>query len=241
MKLTAKTETWKEFIGIADGISAAEARIHVDSDKVWYRMVDTGNVAMAIAELPIDAFSEHTFEPCSFCIDLVKFKTAFQFGGKEITIDMASSEASSIVVESGGYTHSQTLLHDATVKKDPNFPALELPGIVELNGKDYGAAIKVGSTISEKVWLKITGGKFMISAMGDTPADKIEKVFDDAISCSGESASMFSADYLMGMNRQLNGDIKIHLGVDHPFIIDFDFAGGHGKGKYLLAPRVEND
>lgn len=241
MKLTAKTETWKEFIGIADGISAAEARIHVDSDKVWYRMVDTGNVAMAIAELPIDSFSEHSFTPCSFCIDLVKFKTAFQFGGKDISLEMKGPEDSSIVVESGGYTHSQTLLHDATVKKDPNFPSLELHGIVEISGKDYGTAIKVGSTISEKIWLRIENGKFIISAIGDSPADKIEKVFEDTISVSGEAASMFSADYLMGMNRQLNGDIKMFLGVDHPFIIDFDFAGGHGKGKYLLAPRVEND
>jgi proliferating cell nuclear antigen len=241
MKLTAKSETWKEFIGIADGIAALEARIHVDEDKVWYRMVDTGNVAMAIAELPIDAFSEHTFEPCSFCIDLVKFRTAFQFGGKEISLEMKSPEDTVLIVESGGYVHSQTLLHDSTVKKDPNFPALELPGIVEISGKAYADAIKVGSLISDKIWLKIVNGVFMVSAMGDSPSDKIEKPFEDVISVSGEASSLFSKDYLVGMNRQLTGDIKINIGIDFPFIIEFDFAGGHGKGKYLLAPRVESE
>jgi len=44
---------------------------------------------------------------------------------------------------------------------------------------------------------------------------------------------------MLDMNRQMTGDIKILLGVDFPYIIEFDFAGGNGKAKYLLAPRIE--
>jgi hypothetical protein len=77
MKLTAKTETFKEFIGIADGIQISELRVHVDEDKVWYNVVDTANVALAVVELPIGCFTEHSFQPCQMCIDLVKFKNVF--------------------------------------------------------------------------------------------------------------------------------------------------------------------
>jgi len=241
MKLTAKTETWKEFVGVVDGIAALEARIHVDEDKVWYRTVDTANVAMAIAELPIESFSEHEVEPCSFCIDVAKFRTVFQFGGKDITVEMDTPTAPVIKIISGGYTYQQPLLHDATVKKDPNFPVLDLPGSVEMSGKEYGNAVKVSAIVSDKITLKIADGKFYLYAVGDTESEKLEKVIDDVYSVSGDAKSLFSKDYMIEMNRQLQGDIKIHLGNDFPFIIEFAFAGGHGTAKYLLAPRIEQE
>jgi proliferating cell nuclear antigen len=240
MKLTAKTEIIKEFIGIADGISALELRLHIEEDAVRFLCVDTANVALASAVLPIDAFTEHTFEPCIMCIDVTKFKACFGYGGKEISITRDTLESNMIVVESGGYRSTQTLLHDATVRKDPNMPALELPGIVELSEKEFSNIIKVISAESDKLRFIIADNKFKIKTENEGP-DNTEKELleDEVLHIGGDGNSMFSKDYLVGMIRQLSGDINVHLGFDHPIVIDFKFAGGHGNAKYLLAPRIE--
>jgi hypothetical protein len=241
MKLTAKAEILKEFIGIADGIMVTELRIHIEESEVRYLVVDTANVALASAVLPIDSFTEHTFEPCIICIDVTKFKNVFGYGGKEISITRESLESNMIILESGGYRSTQTLLHDGTVKKDPNMPALELPGIVELPEKEFSNIIKVLTTESDKIRMIIGDNKFKIKTENEGPDNNERELLEDEVlHIGGVGNSMFSKDYLIGMTRQLSGDIKVNLGIDHPFIIDFKFAGGHGVGKYLLAPRIES-
>ena len=240
MKLTAKTEIIKEFIGIADGINVEELRVHVEEDKIWYRTVDTANVALAVVEIPKDAFTEFEVEPSSFCLDLEKFKVIFGFGGKEISIIRETAESNSIVVESGGYRSVQTLLHDGTVKKDPNMPGFELPGKVDMVGKDLASIITNISKISDKIRFIVADGKFIVKTENDGQ-DNTEKVMlgDELLHIGGDGNSMFSSDYLIGMARSMGGDITLNIGVDHPMVLEFGIAGGHGTAKYLLAPRIE--
>ncbi len=240
MKLTAKTEIIKEFIGIADGISALELRIHIEENKIWYRVVDTANVAMAAVELPSDMFNEFSFEPSTFCLDLTKFKAVFGFGGKEISITRETLESNSITVEAGGYKSIQTLLHDGTVKKDPNMPALELPGRVELVGKEFASVINNISKVSDKIRFVVADNKFTIKTENEGQ-DNTEKelMSDELLHIGGNGNSMFSSDYLIGMSRNLIGDIGINIGVDYPVTVEFEIGNG-GTAKYLLAPRVEN-
>jgi len=241
MKLTAKADTIKEFISIADGINALEVRVHVEEDKVWFRVVDAGNVAMVAAELPRDSFDEFTFEPGSFCIDMVKFKAVFGFGGKDIIITRESAESNAITIESGGYKAVQTLLHDGTVKKDPNMPELSLDGKVEMNGKEFSTALKnINAGGFDKLRLVVSSDTFTIASAGEGQ-EKVEKPYssDDILHVSGEGNSLFSFDYLLGMARNWGGDIKVSVGVDMPVIVESSIAGGHGSAKFLLAPRLE--
>ncbi|MDD2281262.1 MAG: hypothetical protein PHS80_00015 [Methanothrix sp.] len=240
MKLTAKTEIIKEFIGIADGINVEELRVHVEEDKIWYLTVDTANVALALVEIPKDAFTEFDVIPSTFCLDMDKFKVIFGFGGKEISIIRDTVESNSIVVESGGYRSVQTLLHDGTVKKDPNMPGFELPGKVEMVGKDLASIITNISKISDKIRFVVADGKFTVKSEAEGQ-DNTEKVMhgDELLHIGGDGNSMFSADYLIGMSRNFSGDIGISIGVDHPIILEFGVSGGRGTGKYLLAPRIE--
>lgn len=241
MKLTAKTEIIKEFIGIADGINVEELRVHVETDKIWYRTVDTANVALALVEIPRESFTEFDVEPSTFCLDLEKLKVVFGFGGKEISITRETIESNSIIVESGGYRSVQTLLHDDTVKKDPNMPGFELPGKVEMNGKELASIITNISRISDKIRFIVADNRFAIKTESEGQ-DNTEKVMgaDELLHIGGEGNSMFSADYLIGMSRNFSGgDIGISIGVDHPIIMEFGVSGGRGNGKYLLAPRIE--
>jgi proliferating cell nuclear antigen len=134
------------------------------------------------------------------------------------------------------------LLSDNTVKKDPNAPALNLPGKVQMSGKEFGSAIKNISLASDKIRFIVGNGIFTVESVGEGQ-DKTVKPYssDELLHIGGDGNSMFSTDYLNGMARSMIGDIVINLGVDHPMIMEFEIAGGHGTGKYLLAPRIEND
>jgi len=240
MKLTAKTELIKEIVDIAEGIGALELRLHIETDKLWYRVVDSGNVAMASVEIPSDAFSEYSFEPSQICVDIKKLKNALGFGGKEISITRQSLESNAIIVECAGYKSTQTLLHDATVRKDPQMPALELPGSIDIIGKEFATIIKNISTESDKIRMVISNGVFSVESVNEGQDNVVKPLStDELIGVSGEGNSLFSSDYLISMSRNLGGDVNIGLGNDFPIIISFYVAGGHGKGKYLLAPRVE--
>jgi len=240
MKLVGKTETFKEFVGIADGINALELRIHIEEDKIWYRVVDTGNVAMAAVEIPIAAFNECSFTPQIFCMDVVKFKNVFGYGGKEISITRESEEANSITVESGGYKSVQTLLHDSTVKKDPNMPELNLDGIVEMPGKELSAAIKNISVESDKIRFIVKDHVFTLKSENDGQ-DNVERPFlsDELLNIVGFGNSLFSTDYLISMARNWGGNVKMMIGTDFPIIVESTIAGGHGSSTFLLAPRIE--
>lgn len=242
MKLTAKTELIKEIVDIADGIGALELRLHIDADKLWYRVVDSGNVAMASVEIPAECFSEYSFEPSQICVDLKKLKNVFGFGGKEIVINRESLQSNAIVVECGGYKSTQTLLHDSTVRKDPNMPALELPGKVDMIGKEFAAIIKNISTESDKIRMVIADNVFGIETVNEGQDNVVKPLSaDELINISGVANSLFSADYLIGMARNWGVDISIELGNDFPIIVSFSIAGGHGTAKYLLAPRIEQE
>lgn len=235
MKLTIATSVLKEFFSIVETL-ATEIRLHIDSDKIWYRTVDTANVAMAYSELSSEAFSVYDIaEPVSICIDLTKFKNVFQMKGAEITIE--SVNESQIIIYCGGYDYKLALLNDATVKKDPNMPSLELPGEVVINGGIIGDILKIVGISSDKPRLVLESSGFRIYAKD---IDEVGRTItpDEAISMSGNGNSMYSIDYLKEASRAWgNSEITIQLGNDFPIIVSYQIT--RGKSMFLLAPRIE--
>lgn len=237
MKLTIATSVLKEFFSIVETLTS-ELRIHIDSDKIWYRTTDTANVAMAYSELSSDAFTVYDIaEPVSICIDLTKFKNVFQMKGAEITIE--SVNESQIIIYCGGYDYKLALLNDATVKKDPGMPQLELPGEVVINGGIIGDILKIVGISSDKP-------RFVLDTYGlrifTKDIDEVGRTVtpDEAIKMSGTGNSMFSIDYLKEAARAWgNSEITIQLGNDFPIIVSYQIT--RGKSMFLLAPRIQDE
>lgn len=235
MKLTIATSVLKEFFSIVETLTT-ELRLHIDSDKIWYRTTDTANVAMAYSELSSEAFTVYDIgEPSSMCIDLTKFRNVFQMKGAEITIE--SVNEAQIIIYCGGYDYKLALLNDATVKKDPGMPSLELPGEITINGGIIGDILKIVGISSDKPRLVLESSGFRIYAKD---IDEVGRTIapDEAIKMSGTGNSMFSIDYLKEAARAWgNSEITIQIGNDFPIIVSYQIT--RGKSMFLLAPRIE--
>jgi len=235
MKLTIATSVLKEFFSIVETL-ATELRLHIDSDKIWYRTVDAANVAMAYSELSSEAFTVYDIgEPSSICIDLTKFRNVFQMKGAEITIE--SVNEAQIIIYCGGYDYKLALLNDATVKKDPGMPSLELPGEITINGGIIGDILKIVGISSDKPrFILDTSGLRIFTKDIDEVGRTIKP--DEAIKMSGTGNSMFSIDYLKEAARAWgNSEITIQIGNDFPIIVSYQIT--RGKSMFLLAPRIE--
>lgn len=243
MILSTSTKILKEFLGFADGIGLHELRIHIEENKIWYKSIDGGNVAMVFAEMPNTLFNEFSFEPGIMCIDVTKFETVFGFGGDTIRIIRENNDSNVITIETNGYQSVQTLLNCGTLKAEPKSPEFDLPGIVEMAGKEFVSTLKnLKLTGNDKIRFVIKDGIFTLATAGDGQ-DKTERKFhsDEVLSLEGEGNSLYSFDYLIDMTRNWGGNVKINIGYDFPIIIDSQFAEGLGIAKFLLAPRIENN
>ncbi|WP_298668308.1 DNA polymerase sliding clamp [uncultured Methanofollis sp.] len=246
LKATIDADTFRESI---DALAAlvTECRLHIDGNGVRTCAVDTANVAMVSLDLGKDAFETYEATPDELGIDIAKMKNILGMMGKGDILSLNLPEGSRrLELAFGSYQYSVTLLDINTIRKDPNPPAIELPGKVELAGSALSTAIKAADVISDKIALGIDpkAEMFYMIAEGDTDHIKLELGRDQLISLqSVEARSLFSLDYLKDMGKAIGRAEKVvvALGIDHPVKFVFDLAGGKGHVEYLLAPRIEAD
>lgn len=243
---TINSETLRESI---EAISAlvTECRVHLESDQVYARAVDTANVAMVCLILHREAFIDFDVTSGAIGLDIARFKNIFTMLGKaeKVTLEFPEGE-NRIKVNFEGYQYSITLLNTDTIKKDPNPPNIDLPGKIVIGGAQLYSAIRAAAVVSDKMWLGINPESrvFYMSAEGDSDHIRREFKSDELVSINdAEARSLFSIDYLKDMGKVMSSasEVTIHLGNNHPVKFSFDIAGGAGHIEYLLAPRIEAD
>ena len=246
LKAMIDAEIFRESI---DAIVAlvTECRLHTADDHIWTRAVDTANVAMISLDLQSTAFISFSATPGAVGLDIAKMKNILGMMGKgdELTLNLLDEDRK-LELNFGGYRYSITLLDVNTIRKDPNPPAIDLPGKAVLPGDALNNAIKAASVISDKIALGIDPDAmtFYMEAEGDTDHIKLALGEDELIALTPVQArSLFSLDYLKDMGRVMAraGEVEVHLGIDHPVRFAFDIADGNGHVEYLLAPRIEAD
>jgi proliferating cell nuclear antigen len=53
---------------------------------------------------------------------------------------------------------------------------------------------------------------------------------------------MYPLDFFSGMVKSISSPVAtLCIGNEYPLKIEFEVAGGVGEGRFLLAPRVEED
>jgi len=54
--------------------------------------------------------------------------------------------------------------------------------------------------------------------------------------------SMYPLDFFSAMVKSIAAEeATLHVGNEYPLKIEFTMGAGRGEGRYLLAPRVEED
>jgi proliferating cell nuclear antigen len=232
-----------------DAIAAlvTECRLHIDQDGVRMRAVDTANVAMVSMDLSKDAFLSYSASTDELGIDIAKMKNILGMMGKGDALHLQLPEKGhKLELSFQSYRYSITLLDVNTIRKDPNPPTIELPGLAVLSGDALNNAVKAASVVSDKIALGIDPASqiFYMVAEGDIDHIRLELGTDQLkLLKPVEARSLFSLDYLKDMGKVMGRaeEVEVHLGVDHPVRFSFDIAEGKGHVEYLLAPRIEAD
>ncbi|HIH85958.1 MAG TPA: DNA polymerase sliding clamp, partial [Methanoculleus sp.] len=128
LKATIDAEIFRESI---DAIAAlvTECRVHTQEDMIWTRSVDTANVAMVTLELQSTAFTSFSATGGELGLDVAKLKNILAMIGKgdALTLQLQDNDRK-LELSFGSYRYSITLLDVNTIRKDPNPPAVNLPG-----------------------------------------------------------------------------------------------------------------
>lgn len=246
LKAEINTDIFKELIDVIAAM-VTECRMHVSSEGLTTRAVDTANVAMVSLDLSSDAFSSFTASENEVGIDINKMKNIVALMDKNGILSLELPDGGhKIEMSFSGYKYSISLLDVNTVRKDPNPPTVSLPGKVVISGSDLYNSIKAAALVSDKIAFGINPekGVFYMEADGDMDHIYYELAKDDLVSfVPAEARSLFSLDYLKDLGRVMSksDQIEIHIGVDHPAKFAFSIADGKGNVEYLLAPRIEAD
>lgn len=246
LKAEINTDIFKELIDVIAAM-VTECRMHVSSEGLTTRAVDTANVAMVSLDLSSDAFSSFTASENEVGIDINKMKNIVALMDKNGILSLELPDGGhKIEMSFSGYKYSISLLDVNTVRKDPNPPTVSLPGKVVISGSDLYNSIKAAALVSDKIAFGINPekGVFYMEADGDMDHIYYELAKDDLVSfVPAEARSLFSLDYLKDLGRVMSksDQVEIHIGVDHPAKFAFSIADGKGNVEYLLAPRIEAD
>jgi proliferating cell nuclear antigen len=239
-----KSETLK---GVVDVVSTLidEAKFKIDANGITLKAVDPAHVAMIDMAIDKGAFEQFSANETEIGLDLDKLREVIRLSKAGDTIEMKhDEERGRLVISVGNVTRRMSLVSTEGMA-DTKVPNLNLPAKVAVNVEELQRGIKASESISDHIALTATPEQFELLSEGDTDSVtlKLPKDLLVSLDCKESIKSLFPMDYFANMIRAIPAGtvVVINLGNDLPVKIEFDFAGGKGKVKYLLAPRIEND
>jgi proliferating cell nuclear antigen len=239
-----KSETLK---GVVDVVSTLidEAKFKIDANGITLKAVDPAHVAMIDLIIDKGAFEQFSADETEIGLDLDKLREVIRLSKAGDTIEMKhDEERGRLIISVGNVTRRMSLVSTEGMA-DTKVPNLTLAAKVAVNVEELQRGIKASESISDHIALTITPEQFELLSEGDTDSVtlKLPKDLLVSLDCKESIRSLFPMDYFANMVRAIPAGtvVVINLGNDLPVKIEFDFASGKGKVKYLLAPRIEND
>ncbi|QLH75105.1 MAG: proliferating cell nuclear antigen (pcna) [Methanomassiliicoccales archaeon] len=239
-----KSETLKCVVDVVSTL-IDEAKFMIDANGVSLKAVDPAHVAMIDLHLDKAAFEQYSANDTELGLDLDKLRDVLRLSKAGDLIEMRQDEERNrLVISVGNITRRMNLVSTEGMS-DPKVPNLTLPGKLSVNIEELQRGIKAAESISDHISLNASPDGFELISEGDTDlvSLKLPKDLLVSLDCKDSIRSLFPMDYFSNMIRAipLGTVVSINLGNDLPVKLDFEIAGGKGKVKYLLAPRIEND
>lgn len=228
-------------------ILVPEAKFTINENGMATKAVDPSRIAMVSIEIGKEAFEEYEAKENTLGVDLEKLKETLKLGSSDenVTLDW-DKDANVLVLKIGNLTRKMPLI-DSEGMSVPKMPALDLPAKVTVSVEEIKKGVAAAKSISDNISIKISEDGFDLSSKSEGADQANLHLPKDAMIDldikEGEEAAR--STYPLEQFSKMIGAVKspnitIRLGTDYPLDIIFDMAGGTGKGRYLLAPRVEN-
>jgi proliferating cell nuclear antigen len=242
-KARIKMEVLREAVEVISTL-VSEVKLSVSKDGVDVKAVDPSHVAMLVLKLKNSVFEEFTGEPTEIGVDVEKLKEVLRLCKPGDLVDLQFDGGKNrLVVNVGKVTRHMSVVDPAGIT-DPKVPNVTPPGLVVVKMEELRQGIRGSESISDHVTLLLDGTGFTMHSEGETdrvdlhiPTEGLTKV-----EVKDPVRSMYPLDFFSSMVKSISSEeASLHIGNEYPLKIEFALAGGRGEGRFLLAPRVEED
>jgi proliferating cell nuclear antigen len=209
------------------------------------KAVDPSHVAMLVLKLNKTAFEEFTGEPTEIGIDVEKLKEVLRLSKPGDILDLQFDGGKNrLVIKVGKVTRHMSVVDPAGIT-DPKVPNVSPPGVAVVKMEELRQGIRGSESISDHVTLTLEPDGFSMHSEGET--DRVDmrlpKEGLGRLEVKEPVKSMYPLDFFSSMVKSIttSDEVTLHVGNEYPLKIEFQMAGGKGEGRFLLAPRVEED
>ena len=243
-KAQVRSEVLKELLAVVQTL-VDEAKFNISKDGIQIKAVDPAHVAMVEMSLDAGAFEKFEADESELGIDIEKLGDVLKLAKAGDVVSMELDEQKNrMVFRVDNITRRMSLVETAGMS-EPKVPNLSLPSTIKLKARELSMGIKASESVSDHISLTATPDGFELVSEGDTDSVNLHlsKEQLEELECSEQTRSLFSLDYFSNMVKSIDNEavVTLNLGTDYPVKLEFDFADGNGKVRYLLAPRIESD
>jgi proliferating cell nuclear antigen len=243
-KARVKMEVLREIVEVISTL-VSEVKLSISKDGIEVKAVDPSHVAMLVLKLNKSAFETFTGEPTEIGVDVEKLKEMLRLAKPGDVIDLQYDGGKSRLVVSVGKVTRQMSVVDPAGITDPKVPNVTPPGLVVVKMEELRQGIRGSESIADHVTLTVAPEGFTMHSEGETDRVdlKIPKESLSKLEVKESVRSMYPLDFFSSMVKSIttSEEVTLHVGNEYPLKIEFNVANGVGDGRYLLAPRVEEE
>lgn len=245
-KARIRTETLRELVEVVSTL-VSEVKLSVSKDGVEVKAVDPSHVAMLVLKLEGGVFEEFTGEPTQIGVDVEKLKDVLRLSRPGETIDLQYDGGKSrLVVKVGKVTRHMAVIDPAGMA-EPKVPNVNPPTLAIVRMEEIRQGIRGSESVSDHVTIQVEPERFAMFSEGET--DRVDLGLAKGgpglsqLEAKESVKSMYPLDFFSAMMKSITTaeEVTLHVGNEYPLKIEFAVAGGKGAGRFLLAPRVEED
>jgi proliferating cell nuclear antigen len=243
-KARVRMEVLREVVEVISTL-VSEVKLTISKDGLEVKAVDPSHVAMLVLKLNKAAFEEFTGEPTEIGIDVEKLKEVLRLSKPGDILDLQYDGGKNrLVIHVGKVTRHMSVVDPAGIT-DPKVPNVSPPGLAVVNMDELRQGIRGSESISDHVTLTLEPDGFTMHSEGET--DRVDMHLGKEglakLEVKETVKSMYPLDFFSSMVKSITSadQVTLHIGNEYPLKIEFAVAGGKGEGRFLLAPRVEED
>ena len=243
-KARIKMEVLREAVEVISTL-VSEVKLAISKDGIDVKAVDPSHVAMLVLKLKNTVFEEFTGESTEIGVDVEKIKEVLRLSKPGDVIDLQFDGGKNrLVVSVGKVTRHMSVVDPAGIT-DPKVPNVNPPGTVVVKMDELRQGIRGSESISDHVTLILEPTGFTMHSEGETDRVDLHLPKESLTQLETKEAvrSMYPLDFFSSMVKSIGSaeEATLHIGNEYPLKIEFPLANGRGEGRFLLAPRVEED
>ena len=243
-KARIRMEVLREMVEIISTL-VSEVKLGISKDGIEVKAVDPSHVAMLVLKFNKTAFEEFTGEPTDIGVDVEKMKEVLRLCKPGDILDLQYDGGKNrLVLHVGKVTRHMSIVDPAGIT-DPKVPNVSPPGVAVVRTEELRQGIRGSESISDHVTITLEPDSFTMHSEGETDRVDLKLPKDSLKRLEAKELvkSMYPLDFFSNMVKSITSseEVTLHVGNEYPLKIEFQVSGGKGEGRFLLAPRVEED